>query len=181
MYHKNSSQIRGKAMKFRVLLFTIMSTYLAACTSTTNVSQVSCQPSLVNNQDGTITDTATNLMWTAGDYFRENISTGKGWINWESAMTTAKENNLKGYTDWRMPTKSELLSIVNDNCKSQGTTLVDKFPMQMSPLFLNPTYPYFWTSTENGENAIIVNFKTGTSEEVKKTAGNTVRFVRNIN
>lgn len=168
-------------MNIKFLVIGIVSIFISACASMDSARQPDCQASLTDNGDGTITDTATNLMWITNDYFRENAGGMNRWIDWENAISMAETSEASGYTNWRVPTEEELMSIVNSNCKAKGTTILEGFTIPMSPLFGNPTYPFFWTSTENGEKATIVNYKTGTTQEAPKTAGNTVRFVRNVN
>jgi hypothetical protein len=53
--------------------------------------------------DGTVLDTKTNLMWAAKD-------NGKR-INWADAKKYCESYKGGGYTDWRMPTQDELLSL----------------------------------------------------------------------
>ncbi|MDA6065588.1 DUF1566 domain-containing protein [Idiomarina abyssalis] len=168
-------------MKFKILTVTLVSLFVSACASTSKVSELDCQPSLVDNQDGTITDTETNLMWVTNDHFYETLSGGNRWVGWEGAMSKAENSQIQGYTDWRVPTEKELMTILDSNCKSQGTKIVERLSIPMSPLFGNPTYPFFWTSEERGEKAIVVDFEVGAAREAPKNAGNTVRLVRDIN
>jgi len=53
--------------------------------------------------DGTVLDTKTNLMWAAKD-------NGKR-INWADAKKYCESYRGGGYTDWRMPTQDELVSL----------------------------------------------------------------------
>ncbi len=102
------------------------------------------QNSFVYNNDGTISDLATGLMWQKAD---------DGWArNWEEALNYAEDLELAGYSDWRLPNAKELQSIV-DYTKSPQTTGTPA----ISPLFdtsqifyPNGTpgnYPFFWTGT----------------------------------
>lgn len=63
------------------------------------------QPAYQNNQDGTITDLNTGLMWRKTPDL-ENKST------FEQAIANASTQNLAGYTDWRLPTIKELYSLI---------------------------------------------------------------------
>jgi hypothetical protein len=56
----------------------------------------------VNNNDNTVTDTQTGLMW--GKDNRENI-------NWQGAKSYCGNYRGGGYTDWRMPTLDELAGL----------------------------------------------------------------------
>ncbi len=59
----------------------------------------------VNNNDGTITDLSTGLMWQIAD---DGITR-----NWEEALSYAQDLTLAEYTDWRLPSAKELQSIVD--------------------------------------------------------------------
>ncbi len=99
-----------------------------------------------DNNDGTITDHATGLMWSRDD-------NGEG-LDWEDALdwvATLNSLNHLGYSDWRLPNIKELHSIV-DYSRSPGTT----DSAAIDPLF-NATeitneggqsdYPFYWSST----------------------------------
>ncbi len=58
---------------------------------------------LVNNNDGTVTDTQTGLMWADHD----NGSN----INWSNAKNYCEGYNGGGKSGWRMPTLDELRSL----------------------------------------------------------------------
>jgi hypothetical protein len=60
--------------------------------------------SLVANEDGTVTDTATGLMWQQDE---------AGAMTWEEALTYCEDLELAGYKDWRLPNVNELQSIVD--------------------------------------------------------------------
>ena len=61
-----------------------------------------------NNNDGTISDLATGLMWPKAD-------NGSG-IDWEHALAyaqTQNKANYLGHNDWRLPNSKELQSLVD--------------------------------------------------------------------
>lgn len=58
----------------------------------------------VDNNDGTVTDIATGLMWQKAAH---NIRT-----DWETALSHCATLDLAGYDDWRLPNVTELQSIV---------------------------------------------------------------------
>ncbi|WP_446008707.1 Lcl C-terminal domain-containing protein [Candidatus Electrothrix sp.] len=97
----------------------------------------------VDNEDGTISDLATGLMWQQADDGSAR--------NWEDALAYAEALELAGHDDWRLPNPKELQSIVDYSRSPDetGTAAID-------PLFSttqivdpdgNPQYPYFWTGT----------------------------------
>lgn len=103
-------------------------------------------PSTGSGQAGTITDSATGLMWAQDD-------SGVG-MTWEEALAYVEAQNATsylGYSDWRLPNAKELQSIV-DYGRSPDTT----GSAAIDPLF-NATsitneagetdYPFYWSST----------------------------------
>jgi hypothetical protein len=62
------------------------------------------QPSYRDNDDGSISDLNTGLMWVKA---RGSKAT------WEEAVAGAAKCRVGGYTDWRMPTIKELYSLID--------------------------------------------------------------------
>jgi hypothetical protein len=104
------------------------------------------QNDFTENGDGTITDSATGLMWTQDD-----SAIG---LNWEEALAWVVQMNAAdylGFSDWRLPNAKELQSIV-DYTRSPDTTS----SAAIDPLF-NVTsitneagqsdFPAYWSST----------------------------------
>ena len=97
----------------------------------------------VSNGNGTITDSATGLMWMQND-------NGTG-VLWKDALSYAENLTYAGYSDWRLPDVKELQSIV-DYTRSPATT----GSAAIDPIF-NCTritneggiadYPWYWSST----------------------------------
>jgi len=103
-----------------------------------------------NNNDGTISDLATGLMWQKND-------NGSG-MDWEHALAYAQTQNSAnylGHNDWRLPNAKELQSLV-DYTRSPYATKAANVGPAINALFsctgiLNDggkaDYPYYWTST----------------------------------
>ena len=99
-----------------------------------------------DNDDGTVSDAATGLMWTERD--------GEQAMDWQEALSWAQRMNDEeylGYSDWRLPDAKELHSIVDYSRSPQaaGSAAID-------PVFDISTiedeggienYPSFWTGT----------------------------------
>jgi hypothetical protein len=90
---------------------------------------------LVDNGDNTVTDTKTGLQWVKD----HNVLGGKfsGEMNHKTAQEECKKLNVGGKKDWRLPTREELLSIVD---------LTRRNPA-VDPKFANTKSSWYWTST----------------------------------
>ena len=115
----------------------------------------------IDNKNGTITDTETGLMWQ-----QETLST----MSYDNAVLTCSELDLAGYKDWRCPTISELLTIVDYTRSKPACDPV--FKAQSS---------YYWSSSTYQNlpsHAWTVSFYVGGTNYDYKTDGYHVRAVR---
>lgn len=102
--------------------------------------------SFVDNQDGTITDNATGLMWQQADDGNTR--------DWENALYDAENLTLAGYSDWRLPNAKELQSIVDYTRCPEITNSPAIDPVFSTTEILDPDgnpgqYPYFWSGTSH--------------------------------
>ena len=138
------------------------------------------QAALFENDDGTVTDTVTNLIWDQCSQGQSGVAcaTGSATIMiWAAALTaavTANAANYKGYSDWRVPNKNELESLVDITKATNPVIDLTAFPA-------TPTSSFYWSSTTytpTPANAWSVYFSTGASFADVKTATGQVRLVR---
>lgn len=124
-----------------------------------------------DNQDGTITDEATGLMWMKDDSGNEVFADlldkyiyNDGTLNWQEALDFAENLEYAGYNDWRLPNAKELHTIT-DYTRSPGTTnspAID--PVFNSTMIVNEAgeddYGFYWSSTsfEPGYDAVYISF-----------------------
>lgn len=99
--------------------------------------------SFTDNGDGTITDTASGLMWTQDDNAEA--------VLWQNALAYAEGKEFAGYTDWRLPDAKELQSIL-DYTKSPATSNSAAINTVFNcTQILNEAdevdYPWYWSST----------------------------------
>lgn len=103
----------------------------------------------VDNNDGTITDTSTGLMWEKSTGLTTNTYT------WEGAKAYCENLTLGGQSDWRLPTRNELQTIVDYNKYD---------PSIDTTFFPDAKASYYWSSTVNASttyNAWYVYFYYG--------------------
>jgi hypothetical protein len=115
---------------------------------------------LTDNEDGTVTDNATGLMWQQAD-------SGSGMI-WEDALAYAESLDLGGYKDWRLPNAKELQSILNYTRSPATTSSAAIDPVFSCTEITNEAnsadYPFYWTGTTHagwtgsGTGAVYVSF-----------------------
>jgi hypothetical protein len=119
---------------------------------------------LVDNGNGTVTDTETGLIWQK--------ETAPGTYTWQQALTYAQGLVLAGYTNWRLPNRNEL------------QTLVDYFRYDPSidPLLASKTESsVYWSSTTHAyytDFAWLVHFSNGSIGHGDKSGTYFVRAVR---
>ena len=87
-------------------------------------------PSFTDNSDGTVTDNNTGLVWQQDD---DNNT-----YTWSAAAIICENVSLGGETDWRLPNRRELISIVNFGTSN---------PTINSTVFPNINSSYYWSST----------------------------------
>jgi hypothetical protein len=118
----------------------------------------------INNGDGTVTDTSTGLMWQQ--------STAPGNYTWEQAFAYCENLTISGFSDWRLPNRNELQSIV-DYSRYNPAIDTNFFPI---------TEPYsYWSSTPYAGNSSLaweLYFEYGYGNYYYKTSYNYVRAVR---
>ncbi|MHC1776093.1 MAG: DUF1566 domain-containing protein [Lentimicrobium sp.] len=133
---------------------------------------------LVDNRDQTVTDRLTGLMWTQDANImisRDPIFAGHwGRVEWTDALDyVAKLNteNYLGYSDWRLPNRIELLSLL-DRSRSEYT-LQQGHPFIHADMQNDSSVWTCWTSTtlgRNADSAWSVHFITGVSKARPKNA-----------
>jgi hypothetical protein len=106
----------------------------------------------VHNQDGTVTDNCTGLMWQQAIAHHEYA--------WAEALHYCENLELAGHDDWRLPSVKELQSIVD----------YGRWMPSMDPVFSGESEAH-WSSTpyaKDLEAAWYVNFYHGAAQTADK-------------
>ncbi|MFA6010000.1 MAG: DUF1566 domain-containing protein [Desulfobacteraceae bacterium] len=104
----------------------------------------------IDNGDGTVLDSKTGLMW-----LKENGNNGEK-MAFTGALSSCNDLTFAGYSDWRLPSRNELLSLL-DAAIHSWDDYVQAFP---------GTGDLYWTSSSSSaltQNAWQINFTNNTT------------------
>ena len=102
-----------------LILATCAQAAAQTCQSETAVPSTTPAGRFLVHGNGTVTDTATGLMWAQCAEGTSGSACTDGMVatfTWEAALIRARDSGLAGYTDWRLPNIKELSSIVEERC-----------------------------------------------------------------
>lgn len=119
----------------------------------------------VDHGDGTVTDSTTGLMWS-----RDEVPGGE--MNHEKALAACAALTLAGHGDWRLPTRAELLTLVDDTRHN---------PALDTAAFPSCKSSWYWAGTllaSDSSCAWIVYFHNGYAYHRHRGYGAFVRAVR---
>lgn len=117
------------------------------------------------SKDGIVYDKRLNLTWQ-DDYEAQSVKK-----KWKEAKKYCANLNLAGFSDWRLPSIEELLSITD----------VSRYKPAIRKAFKNMKGKYYWSSTSSASNsssAWRVYFEYGDNNENSKSFSQFVRCVR---
>ena len=126
------------------------------------------QAGFSRDSSGVVADSATGLAWQ--DDYGDNAGEIKS-ATWQDALVYCQELSLGGKSDWRLPNKNELFSIVD----------MSRYSSAISSVFTNVTSNGYWSSTSDASDssyAWIVFFNDGYVDWNSKSNEYSVRCVR---
>ena len=134
-------------------------------------------PRFIENGDGTVSDSLTNLRWMQNDSDVDN----KKFVTHTQAVKYKNKKNIDafaGFTDWRLPDKKEAQTLYNVNNK-----LTDKYNID---IHIDSTFTAgcgfdTWTSNTRGKiTAYVYSFNNGKGghKDVDDILNTSVRLVR---
>jgi len=121
--------------------------------------------SYTDNGDGTVTDNNTGLMWQRQDDANYRL--------WDSAVEYCNNLTLGSYSDWRLPSKKEFITIFDYSLPYPG-------PM-INSIFTNTKLSAYWSSTSDAQfsnRAWKLFFNRGSILQDYKSSFSFVRCVR---
>lgn len=136
---------------------------LGVLSLTSSLSFAKC---LEDNNDGTLTDPATGLIWQScaiGQAWVSGSCSGKATkLSWEKALLAAHENRFQNRGDWILPTEGQFKTLLVANCGRWKSDL-------------------FWSSSPyagSSDEAWSVSFSGGDVGSSFRSDSNHVRLVR---
>jgi hypothetical protein len=120
--------------------------------------------------DATFTGSDAKLMWAAKDNHAET--------SWEAAIQYAKDYRGGGYSDWRLPSDKELLTLFD---RKNTIKLPDNYEIHVADQ-ISLTGHMCWTNKEKGDKAEYIDFSNGQTKSKKKEEVSSLRalIVRDI-
>jgi len=132
--------------------------------------------SFIIHNDGTVTQKTTGLMWMRCDLGQKwdgaSCTEAASFFTWNEALNKADLEKFAGYTDWRLPNKNELESIVEERCV---------LPAVNTGVFPATPTEFHWTSTPYvglGTGVWSVGFSYAVVTATEKSGKIHVRLVR---
>jgi len=101
------------------------------------VAPVPIKGRFVDNRDGTVSDTETNLMWIKNGWRIDFVSA----VRWPDAVRKCEKFRHAGYGDWRLPTVKEWKSLMDT--QKEYPALIEPNPFENIIVHM----PY-WSKTE---------------------------------
>ncbi len=137
--------------------------YKVLCVRGNEIPNATLSSSTGDNGDVTVSDSRTGLMW------QKNYTTGLTWLD---ALKYCENSNYAEYSDWRLPNRNELTSLIN----------YDRIEKPISDFPEMPIAESFWTSTSMHKStsyAYIVIFGWGETTNYIKNKKLSAICVRN--
>ena len=130
----------------------------------------------IDNQNGTVTDSQTNLTWTREDGWQKE---GR-WFSWDEAKEWAGDISYVKFgdtQDWSLPDEEEILTLYNPEVTNE-----DKYGnvIHLDPIFPSGPQATVWLKSEQGHEGTLFDFKNGETRHLYKSKSGrmSVRLVR---
>lgn len=160
-----------------VLIAVAVNSYAQTCLS--GGLETTPSANFTDNEDGTITDTTTGLVWMAcsvGQTYSEGACVGDATeLTWQEALQFAHGYQFASQQGWRLPNVKELSTLTERSCVR---------PAINESLFPNTPSDDFWTSTPSvmdPDRAWVVAFFNSSNAIKQKNLFVFARLVRTAN
>ncbi|HOC59211.1 MAG: DUF1566 domain-containing protein [Syntrophaceae bacterium] len=128
---------------------TVFATFQQASQSWNSALASPIENKYVNNEDGTISDLKTGLMWMYSYDIRENT------LEVKQDIDQINKKKFAGYSDWRIPTLHELASLIE---QKPGGKMSGGRQSYLDPIFDVKTYCWhLWSADRCNDGYFMVN------------------------
>lgn len=179
MLMKKENSILSLAFLFLVLSSnSSANAFCAHGNENTHIKATTPSEEFTDNGDGTVTHHITGLVWqrcSLGQIWDvSNCSGDATTYTWEQALGAAELNDFINLSDWRLPNRNELISIVEYRCYD---------PTINNQLFPSTPPSWYWSSSpysSDNNDARDFHFGDGTIHGNGRHTHSYVRLVRDI-
>ncbi len=114
------------------------------------------QPSYQDNAEGTVTDRVTGLVWSKAVDRRK--------VSLVGAKQIARQMDLGGYRDWRVPTIKELYTLIDFRGYTgfSGSRSMSRVPANATPFINTDYFDFAYGDTASGERYIDAQWLSST-------------------
>lgn len=119
----------------------------------------------IDNQDGTLTDTKTTLIWLREDGWQRDAK----WFTWDEAHDfRIHMNDIKfcNFQDWRLPDEDDIRTLYNPEVINY-----DKYEkeMHLETVFPPGGQSTVWLKGDGGSYGVLFDFKNGETRPMYKS------------
>lgn len=145
-----------------------------------DAQHIGAQQSYTDNGDGTVTDNVTDLMWVkTPDLNGDGAITVDDKLTLDEALARVESFALAGYDDWRLPTITEMYSLMNFNGIDPSGYASDD-PTGLTPFIDTEVFDFGYGDTDAGESLIDGQMASST-RYVWNTMDNTAETLFGVN
>jgi hypothetical protein len=127
--------------------FYIATTGLSASTTYYVRAYVQCSKGIVYGQQVSFKTLSNNVhvLEVAGLMVQKTDINGSNYVSWSTANSLCQNSTLDGYTNWRLPTKDELMMLYNERNAIGGFTLSGSYSRYWSSTgYISGSFTYYW-------------------------------------
>lgn len=169
-------------MKSVIIILSLVISLWAACV--TNLTPGSSVERFIDNEDGTISDNKTGLVWQKCNYgleFFDGVCGGSTVVmTWSEALQNAQEYIDDNDFTWRVPTIKELNSLIERSCVEPAMSELFDYEAGVAQRYWSSTHAEASHDSSADVKAMVIDFGEGVVEIQEKLneTNTTLRLVR---
>lgn len=119
-------------------------------------------------------DSKTRVYWLKKDSWQDKAK----FFNWHEAVEYSDRKNIRkigGFSDWRLPTEDEVLSLYDEACENPGKGGV---PLHIDPVFPEGAFKVEWMAGDTSTRRPRFDYSAGKVVFVEEYSFGSVRICR---